>query len=198
MHFLTLVAGIVLLSKAETLKCYVCAPGLFESCSNKTMQCASERQQCAAQRIIIYEGVMRFDNLYSKTCLLAEDCVESSVNYGTIRTAVTTRCCSSDLCNTQHAPDDSKPTPNGKKCFRCLGEQCATTLNCQGGEDHCISTTGGKVVKGCASKKVCTSKQFAQVAAGAEISCCQGDFCNSASSSSAGVLLLLMSVALFS
>ena len=62
-----------------------------------------------------------------------------------------------------------------------------------------VNVGGRKMtVKGCASEMICSASSAAQMtgAIGAELSCCQGDFCNSASSTSAG--LMLMAVPLFS
>ncbi|XP_028281686.1 urokinase plasminogen activator surface receptor-like [Parambassis ranga] len=209
MLFLTLIAGIVLLPKADTLRCYECVLGGSGTCTDTEKQC-SAGQQCAALKVTSYAGDKKVADVNGKTCGLAEECFEASINYGITKTVLTSKCCASDLCNTQPAPEPSKSTPNGKKCFTCDGRQCTATLNCQGNEDHCISTTvttGGKkmTVKGCASNIVCSSIQTAQMlgGVGAETSCCQGDFCNSASSTSglAGLLLLvapLMSLVLFS
>ncbi|XP_028281559.1 urokinase plasminogen activator surface receptor-like [Parambassis ranga] len=205
MLFLTLIVGIVLLLKADALKCYDCV----KTCTNTTKECPVQGQQCADMRVLSYHGSSNISDVNVKTCALAEDCVEHSVNYGVARTVVTSKCCTSNLCNTQRAPDASKSNPNGKKCFRCEGQKCTTTLNCVGNEDFCISTTVKAVImKGCATKTICSNAQIALMtgAVGEEASCCQGDYCNtdsgtSASSTSAGLLLLvapLMSLVLFS
>ncbi|XP_045900194.1 urokinase plasminogen activator surface receptor-like [Micropterus dolomieu] len=143
-----------------------------------------------------------------KSCALAEECFEGSVHFGINRTVFASKCCTSDLCNAQPATEPSKSNPNGKKCFSCESKKCTATLNCEGNEDHCISAavnTGGVQtnVKGCASKQICLNMANSQIsgAIGAEISCCQGDFCKSASSTCAGLLLLvapLLSLVMFS
>ncbi|KAL7393434.1 hypothetical protein ABVT39_010906 [Epinephelus coioides] len=137
-------------------------------------------------------------DINSKGCAVAEECVEASANFGSAKTVITTKCCTSELCNTQPAPEPIKSNPNGKKCFTCDGQSCTATLNCDGNEDYCISSKvsagNDKVtVKGCASKLVCSNTASAQMAGaiGGQVSCCQGNFCNSASSTSAGLLLLL-------
>ncbi|XP_041843471.1 ly6/PLAUR domain-containing protein 3-like [Melanotaenia boesemani] len=87
--------------------------------------------------------------------------------------------------------DTSQSSPNGRKCFTCDGETCTKTVNCKGNEDHCMKswTVDGKnMTKGCASKSDCAPNQVLRPGTG--MSCCQGDFCNSASSASAGLLLL--------
>ncbi|XP_072249467.1 phospholipase A2 inhibitor gamma subunit B-like [Leuresthes tenuis] len=150
-----------------------------------------------------YAGGSKVSDEGAKTCALPQECAEHSLNYGLAKTVITTRCCTSDLCNTQSAPDASKFSPNGKKCFTCDGATCTKTLNCEGTEDHCITTKVNvdgteTTLKGCASKLMCLTSSLARkkAATGTELSCCQGNFCNSASSTSAG--LLLMAVPLFS
>ncbi|XP_047454696.1 urokinase plasminogen activator surface receptor-like [Mugil cephalus] len=198
MYLLTLVLGIVLLPEAFTLRCYECTSAQTGTCTETTKQCPSEKNQCAAQRLVSYAGSSKLLDVTGKSCAVSEECGELVIDYGVSRTVISSKCCNSDLCNTQPAPEPSKTNPNGKKCFSCNGQTCTTTLNCQGNEDRCISTimnVGNEKVtlKGCASKAICTNMEFAQMtgAIGAEMSCCQGDYCNSASSTSAGLMLLV-------
>ena len=44
-----------------------------------------------------------------KSCVLAQECVNGSINLGTARTAITSKCCNSDLCNSQPAPGNLHP-----------------------------------------------------------------------------------------
>ncbi|XP_070768408.1 urokinase plasminogen activator surface receptor-like [Enoplosus armatus] len=208
MHLLTLIIGIVLLPTAYTLKCYECVPEILGTCTDTEKQCPNEGYQCGALRILTYAGGSELADVNMKTCALAEQCVEGSVNFGVARTVVTSKCCGTELCNSQLAPEPSKSSPNGKKCFSCNGQQCTATLNCEGNEDHCVSTTvnlGGEktTIKGCASKQMCSSMENVQISGAipGTTTCCQGDFCNSASSTSAGLLLLvapLVSTVMFS
>ncbi|XP_041843530.1 urokinase plasminogen activator surface receptor-like [Melanotaenia boesemani] len=207
MHLFTLVLGIWLLPKVDTLTCYECVPGLSGSCTETTKQCPTGDYQCGAIRVLTYAGISQISDYQAKKCTLAQECITGSVNYGVVKTMLTSKCCNSDRCNSQPVPDASQSTPNGKKCFTCEGETCTKTVNCEGTEDHCIKTTvavgGNKLtVKGCVSKTICTAASNPQLAAyvGAEVSCCQGNLCNSASSASAGLLLLvgpLISLVLF-
>ncbi|XP_047454172.1 urokinase plasminogen activator surface receptor-like, partial [Mugil cephalus] len=204
-YLLILVIGIVLLPEASTLRCYDCIPEVTGTC-NETTTCPTEKNQCAAVNLVsrIYNdycfiaGGSEVFNGTGKTCVLPEECGQHSVNFGVFRTVVTSKCCNTDLCNTQPAPEPSETNPNGRKCFTCVGQMCNTTLNCLGTEDSCISatvSTGGQNVtlKGCASKVLCTNKEFLRAIEllGAEVSCCQGDSCNSSSSTSAGLMLLV-------
>ncbi|XP_026149272.1 urokinase plasminogen activator surface receptor-like [Mastacembelus armatus] len=198
MHLLTVIVGIVLLPKVYTLKCNECQPGVSGTCTNVQKDCASQNTQCSSMRITSYQGSSTVSELSVKSCALAQDCGEGSLKFGNIRTVITNKCCSTDLCNTEPAPAPIKTSPNGKKCYTCSRPECKTTLNCEGAEDYCFSGTmtaeGIKVtMKGCASKVFCSNTQsssFTQ-AVQTEVSCCQGDYCNSACSTSAGLLLLL-------
>lgn len=167
------------------------------ACTNTAKDCPLPDHQCSAVRITSYAGGSQVADVVAKGCALAAECIDASVNFGISKTVITSKCCTSELCNTQSASEPSKSIPNGKKCFRCDGQKCTTTLNCEGDEDYCVSSTvnvNGEMIpmKGCASKLIC-SAQHPQIsgATGAEISCCQGNYCNSASSTSAGLLLLL-------
>ncbi|XP_047454699.1 urokinase plasminogen activator surface receptor-like [Mugil cephalus] len=142
MYLVTLILGIVLLPEARTLRCYECTSEQTGTCTETTTQCPSEKYQCAALRLVSYTGSSEVSNLFGKSCALPEECDQHSINYGVSRTIVTSKCCSTDLCNTQPAPEPSKTNPNGRKCFTCDGQTCTKTLNCHGNEDRCISTTG--------------------------------------------------------
>ncbi|XP_051261609.1 urokinase plasminogen activator surface receptor [Dicentrarchus labrax] len=205
MHLLTLFFGTVLLHKAYTLTCYECPMGSRGTCTDTQKECPA---QCAAIRVTSYAGGSKLVDAHMKSCAAALECGEGSINFGVAKTVITSKCCHSNLCNTQPVPEPSRFSPNGRKCFQCDGQTCTATLNCEGNEDHCISTTvkvGGtkSTVKGCASKMVCSNTAAAELkdTVGGDFSCCEGDYCNSASSTSAGLLLLvtpLISLVMFS
>ncbi|XP_076016885.1 phospholipase A2 inhibitor and Ly6/PLAUR domain-containing protein-like [Genypterus blacodes] len=197
MHLFILgIIGSLLLPKAHTLECYICFPGATGECTDRT-QCP-EGFQCAATTARTNTGGYISSDIV-KSCAKADDCVDGSANFGVFAMTFTTRCCSTDLCNSQPAPVPAKIYPNGKKCFSCVLNKCTTTQHCEGDEDHCISSTatapsGKYFLKGCATKSVCEglmgvkqNKNF-----GTHMSCCQGDFCNSASSITVNLLLLLL------
>ncbi|XP_073341551.1 uncharacterized protein [Pagrus major] len=198
MYLLTLIFGIVLLPKAQTLKCYECVPGSAGTCTDTQKECPSAGFQCGAMSVTSYAGGAKVVDMHTKSCALPDQCIEGSLNFGIAKTVIATKCCNSELCNTKPATEPGKSNPNGMKCFFCNGNTCTGTLNCEGTEDRCISATvavGGQssTLKGCASKLMCSGAETAQIQGlvGGEISCCQGNYCNSASSTSAGLLLLV-------
>uniref|UniRef100_A0AAZ1XUA6 UPAR/Ly6 domain-containing protein n=1 Tax=Oreochromis aureus TaxID=47969 RepID=A0AAZ1XUA6_OREAU len=127
---------------ACALTCYECIPDLSGSCNETTKDCPSNTQ-CGSFRLTSYAGETKAD-VKEKGCAAAEECVQASINYGVIQTVITSKCCTSNLCNSQDAPEGSISSPNGKKCFYCDGTDCSKTLNCDGDEDYCISTTGNR------------------------------------------------------
>uniref|UniRef100_A0A8C9ZP46 UPAR/Ly6 domain-containing protein n=1 Tax=Sander lucioperca TaxID=283035 RepID=A0A8C9ZP46_SANLU len=143
-------------------------------------ECPLQSQRCAAKRVISYSGGSKYAELNSKGCANAEDCVVFSANFGIEEIKVTSKCCTTPLCNTQPAPEPSKSTPNGKQCYYCDEQTCTNILNCKGNEDYCFSVTGGQSVtmKGCVSKRLCTilDQSWARELT---YTCCQGDLCNS-------------------
>lgn len=51
-----------------------------------------------------FAGGSKFSDFKTKSCMKADQCIQGSVNIGVSRTITTTKCCDSDLCNTQYAP----------------------------------------------------------------------------------------------
>uniref|UniRef100_A0A673AVW4 UPAR/Ly6 domain-containing protein n=1 Tax=Sphaeramia orbicularis TaxID=375764 RepID=A0A673AVW4_9TELE len=137
-----------------------------------------------------------------KGCDRASRCFEKSVNFGTLRVAFTTKCCTTDLCNEKSASPCEQCVPNGKKCFGCDGtEFCNQTLDCVDDEDHCFTYTGKQPktstilrTKGCITKKFCQTIQLAELIQTQTIgmTCCQGDYCNRADSTGSSLLLLVV------
>ncbi|CAN9513987.1 unnamed protein product [Ophioblennius macclurei] len=202
MALFLLILGVVLLPEVYALKCYQCSSD--DSCT--AGECVPGLV-CIASRMTIYTGNQKPHIVNRRGCGKREDCIQGSINHGKVRTVLTADCCSNNLCNNQSATDPSLSNPNGKKCFFCNGLKCTGTLNCLGNEDHCISATANTAgtlvkVKGCASKEMCSALNVPELSDMIDINmkCCQGDFCNSASSTSTGLLLLgvpLISLVLF-
>ncbi|XP_047455201.1 urokinase plasminogen activator surface receptor-like isoform X2 [Mugil cephalus] len=189
MYLLILVLGIVLLPEASTLRCYQCTPGPDGNCTY-TAQCPSEKYLCAVQRYVFYINGSVW-NSTRRSCVLPEECGELSLNYGFYRDVIASKCCNTDLCNTQPPPEITPPVPSGIKCTTCDEQGCNAALNCLGNEDRCISATDympGQMVtlKACASEAACHYMQTALMTetTAAEVNCCQSDYCNSGSSTS--------------
>lgn len=195
MYLFILITGLVLFPEAYTLKCYDCLEGTG-SCSEK--QCSAEFPRCGALEVVTFIGGSKFSDFKTKSCMKADQCIQGSVNIGVSRTITTTKCCDSDLCNTQYAPSPpSISNPNGKKCFYCNEQgQCTATLNCEGDEDNCLtlSVRQGSVnvsMKGCATKSMCLANNTENLQGSEKLICCEGDYCNSSSSSTHASFLLL-------
>ncbi|XP_036071803.1 urokinase plasminogen activator surface receptor-like [Oryzias melastigma] len=106
------------------------------------------------------------------------------------------QCCNSDLCNTEPVPEPSEPVPNGLKCYSCVGDDCNRTVNCEGIQDHCATSTASLIImsetsKGCASKSVCSIGNLNMWGGsiGIKTSCCQENFCNGATTATASLFV---------
>uniref|UniRef100_A0A096M2V8 UPAR/Ly6 domain-containing protein n=1 Tax=Poecilia formosa TaxID=48698 RepID=A0A096M2V8_POEFO len=190
MFLFSLVLGLLFLPEADTLKCE-CESRTYESCSEKTTECSSQNDRCSAAISVMFEDGTKVYEVNFKGCAMHEVCVDYSFSYGAYRFVEKITCCNGDLCNTE--VPDYKLTPNGKKCFTCEKENCMKTLNCEGNENYCFTATKcveNQTLKGCASKLICSYQL--NPFPGANFSCCQGDYCNSASSASPALLLLLV------
>uniref|UniRef100_A0A672HY17 UPAR/Ly6 domain-containing protein n=1 Tax=Salarias fasciatus TaxID=181472 RepID=A0A672HY17_SALFA len=207
MYQLLLILGVVLLPEGKFYNLYeIISPPPAPKKNTQKNKKNKKKQLTVA--VLWIAGNDKISDSSVRGCALPEECIQASLNYGLSRTIWTSRCCSTDLCNDQPAPEASHFNPNGRKCFFCNGVNCTGTLNCFGNEDRCISTTvssGGTTVelKGCASQEMCSALNIPglEEVLGQDHECCQGDFCNSAISTSAGLLLSvvpLISLVLFS
>lgn len=194
MYLLSLILGVLLLPEvsASDLLCHSC---IGKTCSEKP--CPGQR--CASMHMVNYIGDTKQNENHVRGCVPPQQCIQGSINFGVSRTVLGIKCCDADLCNSQDFDlGNVSLATNGKKCFYCDGQQCTKTLNCLGDEDRCISvrmeSLGAPIqLKGCVSNDICSTIDMPELSAilGNNIQCCQGDFCNSASSTSAGLLLLV-------
>ncbi|XP_055781347.1 uncharacterized protein LOC129857286 isoform X1 [Salvelinus fontinalis] len=127
----------LLLPKAYSLKCFECTPGESGACTDMETDCPT---QCGNTRITSYMGGTKVSDVNMKSCSVPAQCLTASVNFGMTRTMIASKCCNTDLCNSQSIPESTETTPNGKKCFTCTGTDCTSALSCVGDEDRCIST----------------------------------------------------------
>ncbi|MEQ2305082.1 hypothetical protein AMECASPLE_033889 [Ameca splendens] len=197
MFLFALVLGMLVLPQADTLKCYECSEDFSGTCTEKTTECPSQNYQCAVGRTLGFQGGRKISDVKTKGCAVPEQCLEFSVNIGVSKYVQKTTCCSTELCNNQ--VPDYKSIPNGKKCFSLDEQNSTSILNCEGDENYCFKATvnaGGQTVtlKGCASKVICTDQITSQMKQfnGTQFSCCQGNYCNSASTASPILVHLLV------
>ncbi|KAJ8332779.1 hypothetical protein SKAU_G00416750 [Synaphobranchus kaupii] len=190
----TLALACALFSKVYPLDCYECKPTGPGPCSQTTKTCPASQTKCSSGTVVVSAGEI-LTELRRKSCAAPAECVSGSVNFGLSRTSINTQCCDSNLCNNQQPPGTS---PNGKKCFTCVGDDCTSTLECIGPEDRCIKSSmtvnGQKVTKkGCVSKTICSGSWNSQLGAVAvDLSCCEGNMCNNALRIGQSILFLLL------
>ncbi|KAA0719765.1 hypothetical protein E1301_Tti019151 [Triplophysa tibetana] len=184
---------LALFAKGQSLRCFQCT-GLLGPCEKKEMTCPFGDAVCASQITVQYNGAAS-TSVQIKSCTVPKVCVNGSLNLGITRTATTMQCCNTDLCNSQDVSDSNSKNPNGKQCYYCNKDSCFNKVNCAGSEDHCIKAKANSesismTIKGCASKSMCDalSQGFQEYA---DVSCCEGNLCNSAKSITQSFLILL-------
>ncbi|XP_036418611.1 ly6/PLAUR domain-containing protein 3-like [Colossoma macropomum] len=185
----------VLLPKALTLECYRCIPDVSGTCTDTQTVCAD---RCGSATALVNTAGIE-QKVSAKDCAVAAECVNGSLNLGLMKMTINTQCCTTDRCNTQVPAALPFGSPNGKKCYTCVNNDCTGTVSCLGGEDQCVSATatasGVQVtMKGCASRSLCTADASSMQAAGitGSVSCCEGNLCNSAEGVKLSLLIMLV------
>ncbi|XP_017537027.1 urokinase plasminogen activator surface receptor-like [Pygocentrus nattereri] len=185
----------VLFPKALTLKCYQYKTGPPGTCATTQTDCPD---QCTTGTItVVTDGQQQ--QVSQKTCGGAAECFTGSINLGVWKTSFNLKCCSTDLCNGHTVEALPQESANGHKCYICDGDDCTGTVSCEGDEDRCVITTATagdsqKMMKGCASSKLCTAGVSALQIAGVtgSVSCCEGNLCNSAEGVKLSLLIMLV------
>ncbi|XP_056587460.1 urokinase plasminogen activator surface receptor-like [Triplophysa dalaica] len=176
----------------HSIKCYQCTD-VTGPCVGAETECPALLTACASATVVGYIG----NNVVTtkvKSCNSPLTCGNGSVNYGIARETISMKCCNTDLCNSQDVPDSNTIIPNGKQCYYCDGNNCSNKLKCLGTEDYCIKAKANfdslpATVKGCVSKSVCDITSLVPEGY-VDVSCCQGDLCNSAKRFNLNLLLL--------
>ncbi|XP_076874825.1 urokinase plasminogen activator surface receptor-like [Brachyhypopomus gauderio] len=189
---LTLILTCLFCYKALALKCYQCTSQ--GTCPQ--IDCVGE---CATVRVTstMQGGGAPLVDLQLKSCAAPAECINGSLNLGIVKTVLGTKCCKTDLCNSQTVSALPDKPPNGKRCYTCDGHTCSGTITCQGDENQCISTSvdvGGTktAMKGCATKSFCDGISSLQQSVGmTKMSCCVGNLCNSGNMVNLSFLLML-------
>ncbi|KAA0719763.1 hypothetical protein E1301_Tti019153 [Triplophysa tibetana] len=181
-----------LFAGGHSLQCKECT-NMTGSCVGEVKNCSLLLTGCASATVV---GSIGNNSAVTqvKSCNSPLNCVNASVNFGIARATISMTCCYTNLCNTQDVPDSYTIIPNGKQCYYCDANNCSNKLNCLGTEDYCIKakaniTSLPPTVKGCVSKSVCDIPSLVPEGYG-DISCCQGDLCNSAKSITLNLLLI--------
>uniref|UniRef100_A0AAY4BXC8 UPAR/Ly6 domain-containing protein n=1 Tax=Denticeps clupeoides TaxID=299321 RepID=A0AAY4BXC8_9TELE len=148
-----------------------------------------------------YAGSQK-SSVHTQDCETPNQCQNSSFNFGTSKIVLTTKCCTTDLCNsgsfTGEKSTSLNDTQNGRKCFSCSATDCNSTVNCVGNEDRCIKAivdSGGlkKMMKGCVTKNSCLG-DFLTNMGYADVRCCKGNLCNGASAFTSTPLHILFNL----
>ncbi|XP_051959770.1 phospholipase A2 inhibitor and Ly6/PLAUR domain-containing protein-like [Xyrauchen texanus] len=180
----------ILFTGGYSLNCTQCISYQTGTCVETQMTCPSGFSVCMSSKVKI-TGNITVD-MKIKTCAQPKDCQTGFMNLG--NTKISSICCSTDNCNNKDAPDPSS-TPNGNQCYSCNEPNCSNVLKCSGNEDYCVKASGSfgdvsATVKGCVSKSVCETATSIQNLV--NVTCCQGNLCNSAKSFTQSFMLLLL------
>ncbi|XP_066528935.1 phospholipase A2 inhibitor gamma subunit B-like [Hoplias malabaricus] len=178
-----------------SLNCYQCIPDPSGTCTDRQTACPS---QCVSATVAVNVAGQQ-NEISTKGCASAAECVSGSLNLGIVKTTINTQCCSTDLCNSQKPPALPSKPPNGKQCYYCIDKDCSGTVDCLGDEDQCISATvnaaGVQVkMKGCATRSICNAPTGSMQTAGisGDLSCCSGNLCNGAEGVKISLLFVLV------
>ncbi|KAL6483682.1 hypothetical protein MHYP_G00085540 [Metynnis hypsauchen] len=134
---LTLVLICVLLPKALTLECNQCIPDMSGTCTDTQTTCPD---RCVSATLLVSAAGVE-QTVSTKDCAAAAECVNGNLNLGVVKRTINTQCCTADLCNSQNPAVLPFGSPNGKKCYTCINNDCRGTASCEGDQDRCISTT---------------------------------------------------------
>ncbi|XP_031432012.1 phospholipase A2 inhibitor and Ly6/PLAUR domain-containing protein [Clupea harengus] len=189
------VAMCLLVSQAKGLQCITCT-NVGGSCSGDSQQCPAGADSCASVTAATVAGGSTAE-VNVKSCAPSAQCINGSLNLGSVRIIQSTLCCNTNNCNTGRPPAPVVGTANGRQCFTCESADCSSRNQCAGDEDRCLSATvsvagQSSTVKGCATQSMCSggaSQSLGSVSA--EVTCCEGNLCNSAWSATHSVLFLL-------
>lgn len=175
-----------LFSKGAALTCYQCQTDT-DSCTY-TGTCS---ESCASITTNVYKGSTQVENKHKKGCMPSNECLSGSFSSGTDRITISTKCCTTDRCNSQETPEENPNTLNGKQCYICEKDGCEKTMSCFGNEDRCFTATvrenvvKRRIIKGCVSRSICSvSTGVIPTGLGPnyiEFDCCEGNLCNGVS-----------------
>ncbi|KAL2100990.1 hypothetical protein ACEWY4_002751 [Coilia grayii] len=188
-------------------KCFECSGKTWDSCKGSEHTCRVSEKCLAAdsefsQVLARLDGKREYQKKVGRRCADASLCEKDmSVNFRLARWRIKTN------CDTNATLGNEKVSKGSLKCYGCISipSECTKTVECSETETMCIKASevvGGNLVvsKGCATETMCRLRREISDVTGpvvvGDVSCCQGDFCNSSdilkSISSACLLLLSM------
>ncbi|XP_062394889.1 phospholipase A2 inhibitor and Ly6/PLAUR domain-containing protein-like [Sardina pilchardus] len=192
----TFVMMSLLFSQGKGLECITCV-NAAGPCSGPSLQCPSVLDSCTSITAATVIGGSDLAEANFKSCFRNDQCFNGSLNLGsTARITLSTSCCNTDSCNTGTPAAVANNSANGRQCFSCGLIGCSSTLQCVGNEDRCITASVvvaglSTTLKGCATSNVCSGDFTSQLESTAvDLSCCEGNLCNSTWSAGHSVLLL--------
>ncbi|KAI4891291.1 hypothetical protein NFI96_030830 [Prochilodus magdalenae] len=147
---------------SPALQCYQCNPDAFGTCTTTQTSCPD---QCASKTYLISYGDQQ-QQISVKDCTASEECISGSLNLGVTKTSLNTKCCSTDLCNSQTLPVTS------------AGAQ----VTVKGCASRSVCTASA------------SSLQAAGITG--NVSCCEGDLCNGGTDVKLSLLIMPVSSAL--
>ncbi|XP_053337839.1 phospholipase A2 inhibitor and Ly6/PLAUR domain-containing protein-like [Clarias gariepinus] len=191
----TLLLVCLLFSKVFSLTC------VTDPCESTDDQC---RRTCSEKCVTMTSSISSSSDgtnvpaptvSTSKSCSgPKQPCTSFSLNTAAMKVKYNTKCCSTDLCNSETLPAPS-PNPNGRMCYTCNNKNCTIQVKCEGDEYYCfnIKDETGQVstMKGCSNKGYC-SLNNAPESDIRNMECCQGNLCNSAEIFTLRFLLLII------
>ncbi|XP_034035300.1 uncharacterized protein LOC117518309 [Thalassophryne amazonica] len=202
---LTLTLLWTIYSSAGALQCSTCSG----SCTNPVLlNCANGEQMCgtasvSANLTSLAVGTQQFFRgcAGSNLCTSAGP-LTASLHVGVASVRISAECCNTDNCNNKTLPVPIAPAnvANSLKCFTCdpITSQCNITIQCEGVEDRCFNTKVSLpsfgvngTISGCASSNLCSNFASAVMQFVPNIgnitsgpTCCTGNLCNSATTTS--------------
>ncbi|KAI3369112.1 hypothetical protein L3Q82_026077 [Scortum barcoo] len=133
-------------STAGALQCQICSNFNFNCSSTESSTCPSDTMCATFASLVTSSG--NTAQYISKGCALSSACPVTgtqtiSFSFFDMRQVTSTKCCSTDNCNSETLPFPA-PTTNSLQCFTCnsKGSECNTKLQCRGVEDRCFKLDG--------------------------------------------------------
>ncbi|KAG7323447.1 hypothetical protein KOW79_013149 [Hemibagrus wyckioides] len=102
---LTLILSCLLFSTALALQCYQCIPDSSGHCESTVTQCPDQCGSITTTTTATTNKDGMLTSVSVKSCLEAAQCINGSIRVlNQLTVNVNTKCCSTDLCNTETLP----------------------------------------------------------------------------------------------